>query len=238
MRQGSDSFFLHFLVWFLIGGSFSILDELHEWAGITEHSHNVFDRFPTFFSPIYAFGAAIFYSFYVILVGNPRLKGSQRSITGGNPISLGKWIFLILRFCLAYLVTALLGGFGWQHSPVNFLCSIFLVALAFPDIWFIFKHQHEEVSRSDVSHSSRPYFSNKRTSSRLMLFMFFLIVVITGVATEWMLVNTSFGFSYRACPSLSCLGTSVPMSWLPFLYMHCALFMGSALNERNNKFVE
>jgi hypothetical protein len=97
---------------------------------------------------------------------------------------------------LAYVLTGLLAGHEVGRSWLPYVASIILAAWAAPTLW-----------------------STRRTG----LWAYALLVAVSGSAFEWTATSQG-GFTYPACPSAACLGTTVPLIWLPLLYVHAALF--------------
>src|SRR5438045_985287 len=44
------------------------------------------------------------------------------------------------------------------------------------------------------------------------------LVMVLGTGFEWLSTSRG-GFSYPVCPSRACLGATVPLVWLPLLYV-------------------
>jgi len=208
---------LHIAMWGLVGGSFTILDELHIHAGITRHENNVIaQKFPAFFSPNYAAGGIAFYLLYVTILGIPFAgKNMSRSIIGGHSISWGLFTFEWIKFSLSYLITTLLGGYGNEHTFLPFITPVLLLLLASPNLLKMY--------RISARHHPEYIF--------IRFLIFILAVMCTGTAAEWLLCSSGNMFSYGVCPSVSCLGAKVALSWLPFLYMSAAIFVHSVLQN-------
>jgi len=180
------------------------LDGLHEVAGVTEYPNKewIGNSFGTkLFSPIYCTASLVFYAMHVWLVGIPsNIKHvNHQGLLGGHCLDLIKVLYTLLRFTVAYGLTALLGGFGNQHTFLPFICVGLLLALAFHPVLKCWNH-----------------------CPKFGFVKFLSVVVVCGVAFEWMAVANG-GFKYGSCPSISCIGTPVALSWLPFLYLHAGI---------------
>lgn len=193
-KEGNFRTWIPFAFWFCLGSAATILDQIHVYFGIMDHSNNIIDDvFPIWFSPSYGIGGILFYAVHLFFF--PRIK--REGIAGGKPIDPLHFIFQIAMGIFCYLVTGLLCGRGFENTAWPFLVGLSLLSFCQ---------------------------SNTRVSERPTL-DFCLICASIGVGFEWFMGSQPFGFKHGLCPSISCLGTSVSLSWLPFLYMTAACFV-------------
>lgn len=98
---------------------------------------------------------------------------------------------------IAYQVSAVMGAPELTQTAWPYALAGGLVAWAVPPLW-----------------------RGRRT--RLPLYA--VLVAIAGTSFEWFATSRG-GFEYPVCPSDACLGATVPLVWLPALYLHAALFV-------------
>ncbi len=146
------------------------------------------------------------------------------------------------EFGLAYLITGMLCGVGYQNGPLPVLCSFVLVALSIPTLrksYRYYSHYLDSIAESNLTTpttSSSNSNSNSITkkggyrSSYYSLLFYCILVMVLGVGFESVAVMRG-GFGHTTCPSLACLGqlANVPVVWLPFLYLHVALLVHKLL---------
>lgn len=187
---------LPYLMWGLIGALWTGFDELHIANGVMNHSNNwVHQNFPWWFSPNYFVGGLLFYSIHRFFWPTQRYHA-----LGGKIVPL--WFF-IKRCIIAaglYVLTYFLCGTDHKDSPFPFLCGAICAAVAFYSI---------------------PQYQLRDPR----LWRYLLICTTIGTGFEWLNSYLSFGFSYGVCPSRSCLGAPVALSWLPFLHMNAAVLV-------------
>jgi len=119
------------------------------------------------------------------------------SIAGGNEFPLSLLIKQIVLGIFVYLLSGLLCGRGLENTIWPFVCGVSLIIIA-------------------------------GLNSNIFLppvLWFTIISCSIGVGFEWFMSYQSFGFKHGVCPSLSCLGTNVSMSWLPAIYSVACSFM-------------
>lgn len=190
-----------YLIWFFIGASFTILDEIHIYYEIMDHSTNIISQnFPSFFSPSYGLAGLIFFILYQFFF----LTKGKSLITFEKNV----WIYviqtLIAVFC--YFLTGLLCGKGNENTWNPFYCSAIILL---------------------ICHMNAKIFTDLRR------FLFCCSCALIGCGFEWIMGHMSFGFKHGLCPSFSCLGTNISLSWLPFLYFCSSCFMMKVLKIDN-----
>jgi hypothetical protein len=134
--------------------------------------------------------------FFALYIAIVGLRRGSDALFGGADRSPAEVFYAVAALLAAYAVTALGGGAGRGDGWSPFIAAGVLAGWAAPSFWRL-----------------------RRT--RVPLYA--AAVVALGVGFEWM-VTLHGGFMYPVCPAAACLGTSVPMLWLPLLYAHVALF--------------
>lgn len=134
--------------------------------------------------------------FFALYVAVVGLRRGHDALFGGAERSPGEFIYAMAAALAGYAVTALCGGAGQTNGWAPFVGTGVLALWAAPSYW-------------RLRHTRVPLYG--------------ALVVLFGCGFEW-LATQGGGFQYPACPSTECLGTPVPMLWLPLLYAHVALF--------------
>jgi hypothetical protein len=124
------------------------------------------------------------------------LRHGSDALLGGGHRDAAEVAYAVTALLAGYAVTALAGGAGRGEGWGPFLGAAILALWAAPSYWRLRK-------------------------TRVPIYAGW--VILLGCGFEW-LATALGGFSYPVCPATACLGTTVPMLWLPLLYAHVALF--------------
>jgi len=134
--------------------------------------------------------------FFALYIVVVGLRKGSDALLGGADRSPAEVAYAITALLAAYAVTALAAGNGRGHGWGPFIGAAILGAWAAPSYW-------------------------RLRWTRVPIYG--ALVIALGCSFEWV-VTSQGGFVYPVCPNVSCLGTTVPMLWLPLLYAHVALF--------------
>ncbi|HVE86212.1 MAG TPA: hypothetical protein VND93_25320 [Myxococcales bacterium] len=121
----------------------------------------------------------------------------RQGVLGGRPLRVIDFAAALGFWMAAYQGSALLGAPERTRTAWPYALAGGLVAWAIPPLW---------------------------RGRRSALPMYAALVAVLGTGFEWM-ATRSGGFAYPVCPSHACLGATVPLVWLPALYLHAALFV-------------
>jgi len=116
---------------------------------------------------------------------------------GGRPLSAIDFMGALGLWMVAYQVSGLLGAPERTQGAWPYALAGGLLAWAVPPLW---------------------------RGRRSGLPAYAVLVAALGTGFEW-LATLEGGFAYPVCPSRACLGATVPLVWLPALYLHAALFV-------------
>lgn len=116
---------------------------------------------------------------------------------GGRPLRPIDFVAALAFWMAAYQVSALLGAPERTRTAWPYALAGGLLAWAVPPLW---------------------------RGRRSGLPVYALLVAVLGTGFEWFSTREG-GFAYPVCPSRACLGATVPLVWLPVLYVHAALFV-------------
>jgi hypothetical protein len=117
-------------------------------------------------------------------------------LLGGGPRSFWEVLYCAGNLLLAYLATAVLSGRDHIEGHWPWVTALVLAGWALPLLL-------------------------RERGARVWLYV--MTVAVLGTTFEWIATSRG-GFAYPICPGPACLGTSVPIVWLPLLYVHAALF--------------
>jgi len=121
----------------------------------------------------------------------------RQGVFGGRPLRPIDFFAALAFWMAAYQVSALLGAPEVTATAWPYALAGGLLAWAVPPLW-----------------------RGRRTG----LPLYALLVAVLGTGFEWLSTSRG-GFTYPVCPSRACLGATVPLVWLPLLYVHAALFV-------------
>jgi hypothetical protein len=141
--------------------------------------------------------------FFILYTAVVGHRGRNQGIFGGPPLRAVDLGYALSCWVAAYVVS---GWFGAARSgALPFIGALFLAAWAAPTLW---------------------------RARRTQLPVFALLVVAMGVGFEWT-ATLQGAFAYPVCPSTACAGTTVPIVWLSWLYVHAAIFVHRMLGGRH-----
>lgn len=130
------------LFWFCMANGFTIMDQVHVYFEIMDHSTNIVHHtFPIWFSPNYGVGGILFYLTYSYFF--PQIE--RQSISGGKKLNINLLMQQIFMGVLAYVSTGLFCGRGFENSVFPFLTGACLLIFCewnarifeSPTIWFV-----------------------------------------------------------------------------------------------------
>jgi hypothetical protein len=184
-----------YLSWIVLGGVGTYVDKIHEAAGVVAYPNRGWIGERFFVSPVYVAAGLLMFAAYTVMVGHPR--AARQGLLGGRPLALLDVASALCFWMVAYQVSAILGAPERLGTAWPFVLAGGLFAWALPPLW---------------------------RGRRSGLPLYALVVAVAGTGFEWAATSRG-GFSYPVCPSDACLGATVPLLWLPLLYVHAALFV-------------
>lgn len=217
-----------FITWFIIGGSFTIFDELHIKSGIIEHNNfdfvnnqnvdsiinsNISDvrhanvvhnNFPFFFSPNFAFAGLIFYTIHKIIFGI-----NSNNIFGGKDELIFEEYFEILQDFLIQTFISFICYYITTLCGIDTYLSIFILMLLY-NIVFLNFYYNCWLRREffiPILHAKSESVQKLKVKSSLsenLLFLkrfiyFALIAICIGIGFELFMTHQEFGFKYPMC---------------------------------------
>lgn len=184
-----------YLSWIVLGGIGTYADKIHEAAGVVAYPNRGWIGERFFVSPVYVAAGLLMFAAYTLTVGHPR--AGRQGLFGGRPLAMLDVVSAACLWLVAYQVSAVLGAPELGGTAGPFVLAGGLFAWALPPLW-------------RGRRSGLPFYA--------------LLVAAAGSGFEWA-ATVEGGFHYPVCPSDACLGATVPLLWLPLLYVHAALFV-------------
>jgi hypothetical protein len=184
-----------YLTWLFWGSVGTYVDSIHEAFGVVAYPNPDWIGEKLPVSPAYLAATTGFFALYTLVVGHR--PGAPQGWLGGEPVRVKDIAYALVCWLLVYSLSGALGAPALSHTVWPFASGAVLALTALPALW---------------------------QQRRSLLPVFALLVVVIGTGFEWL--ATSHGlFAYPVCPSPECGPATVPLAWLPLLYVHAALFM-------------
>jgi hypothetical protein len=171
------------------------VDQIHEAFGVVAYPNPDWIGEKLPVSPAYLAATTGFFTLYTLVVGHQR--SAPQGWLGGEPVRVTDIAYALICWLVVYTLSGALGAPAAAHTLWPWIGGAALAVTALPPLW-------------------------QQRGSRLPLFA--LLVVVTGTGFEWAATSRAL-FAYPVCPSPACGGATVPLAWLPMLYLHAALFM-------------
>jgi hypothetical protein len=143
--------------------------------------------------------------FFTLYTGLVGHRAQPQGLFGGARLRPLDFAYAHVSWIVAYCVSGVLGSPRWAEGVAPWACAVLLAAWAAPALW-----------------------SARKT--RLPLFA--AAMAVMGVSFEWAATARAL-FTYPVCPSRACQGATVPLVWLPLLYVHAALYVHRMLGGRH-----
>jgi hypothetical protein len=171
------------------------IDGIHEAFGVVAYPNPEWLGEKLPVSPAYLAATTGFFALYTLIVGHR--PDSPQGYLGGEPVRVKDIVYALSSWLAIYVACGFLGAPARSNTFWPWVLGLGLLLAAAPTLW-------------RERHTRFPYFA--------------LAVAVLGVSFEWS--ATAHGlFTYPICPSRACLDATVPLVWLPFLYVNAAVFM-------------